>query len=78
MVEQTLEPTDTKAPAFTAIAATTGATVWGYQTEVSTGIADVKRQADADPTAFFDLNGRRVNTQRKGIYINNGKKFIIR
>ena len=78
MVEQTLEPADTKVPAFTAMAATTGASVWGYQTEVSTGIADVKRQADADPTAFFDLNGRRVNTQRKGIYINNGKKFIIR
>ena len=35
MVEQTLEPTDTKAPAFTAIAATTGTTVWGYQTEAS-------------------------------------------
>ena len=33
MVEQTLETSDTKTPAFTAIAATTGATVWGYQTE---------------------------------------------
>jgi len=33
MVEQTLEPTDTKAPAFTALAATTGVTCWGYKYE---------------------------------------------
>lgn len=31
MVEQTLEPTDTKTPAFTALASTTGVTVWGYK-----------------------------------------------
>lgn len=31
MVEQTLEPTDTKVPAFTALAETTGVTVWGYR-----------------------------------------------
>ena len=38
MMEQTLEPTATKAPAFTAIAATTGTTAWGYQTEATTDI----------------------------------------
>jgi arabinan endo-1,5-alpha-L-arabinosidase len=37
MVEQTLEPADTKVVAFTAVAATTGVTVWGYQTEAASG-----------------------------------------
>ncbi len=31
MVPQTLEPTNTKAPAFTGLCATTGVTIWGYK-----------------------------------------------
>ncbi len=31
LIEQTMEPTDTKVPAFTALAETTGVTVWGYR-----------------------------------------------
>ena len=31
MVEQTLEPTDVKAASFTALAETTGVTIWGYR-----------------------------------------------
>ena len=80
MVEQTLEPTDTKAPAFTAIAATTGTTVWGYQTEASAaGIANITIDDDSATGAIYDLRGHRVkNTHSKGIYIRNGKKFIVR
>ena len=78
MVEQTLEPSDTKTPAFTAVAATTGVTVWGYQTEATTGIESIAAD-DNSQSAVYDLNGRRVdNPQSKGIYIRNGKKFIIR
>ena len=79
MVEQTLESTDTKTPAFTAIAATTGTTAWGYQTEGTTGIADVKTDDNSDIGIIYDLNGRRVNNpHHKGIYIRNGKKYIVR
>jgi len=80
MVEQTLEPTDTKAPAFTAIAATTGTTVWGYQTEASAaGIANITINDDSATGAIYDLRGHRVkNTHSKGIYIRNGKKIIVR
>ena len=80
MVEQTLEPTDTKAPAFTAIAATTGTTVWGYQTEASAaGIANITIDDDSATGAIYDLRGHRVkNTHSKGIYIRNGKKIIVR
>ena len=76
MIEQTLEPYDTKVPAFTAVAATTGVTAWGYQTEVSTGIADVKADTPANGP-IYDLQGRRVKTpQKNGVYIRNGKKII--
>ena len=79
MVEQTLEPTDTKVPAFTAMAATNGTTAWGYQTEATTGITDMKVDDHSDNGIIFDLNGRRVNSlPSKGIYIQNGKKILIR
>jgi hypothetical protein len=31
MVPQTLEPTDTKVPCFTALDSQTGITIWGYK-----------------------------------------------
>ena len=78
MVEQTLEPSTTKAPAFTAVAATTGATAWGYQTESTTGIRSIdNEQLTIDN--WYDLQGRKVkSSQRKGIYIRNGKKYIVK
>ena len=83
MIEQTLEPSDTKTPAFTAVAATTGATVWGYQTESTTGIRDIKAddnsQLSTANSQLYDLQGHKVKSpQRKGIYIRNGKKYILK
>ena len=80
MVEQTLEPTDTQTPAFTAIAATTGTTVWGYQTEAfSAGIADITVDDSSGSGIIYDLRGHQVdNPQRKGVYIRNGRKFIVK
>jgi len=79
MVEQTLEPTDTKTPAFTAVAATTGATVWGYQTEAATGIDNLVIGDSPASGAIYDLQGRRVDTPHsKGIYIKNGKKYLLK
>ena len=83
MIEQTLEPYDTKTPAFTAVAANTGVTVWGYQTESTTGIKDVmaddNRQLSTDNCQLYDLQGHKVKSpQRKGIYIRNGKKYILK
>jgi arabinan endo-1,5-alpha-L-arabinosidase len=90
MVEQTLEPTNTKAPAFTAVAATTGTTVWGYQTEAATGVEGVRSQETVDrrlDTGVYDLHGHRISTDsrlltpdsyKKGIYIRNGKKYLLK
>lgn len=84
MVEQTLERTDTKTIAFTGLAykanGTDGVTVWAYQTEsASTGITDIEVNNSTSAAPIYDLSGRRVNKpQRKGIYIQNGKKYIVR
>ena len=90
MVEQTLEPTNTKAPAFTAVAATTGTTAWGYQTEAATGVEGVRSQETVDrrlDTGVYDLHGHRISTDsslltpdsyKKGIYIRNGKKYLLK
>ena len=80
MVEQTLEPTETKTPAFTAIAATTGTTAWGYQTEASAaGIVEVKADDKPGSGIVYDLYGHRVDSPRnKGIYIRNGKKYLVK
>ena len=83
MVEQTLEPTDTKTPAFTAVAATTGTTVWGYQTEAATGIEGVLEDdiSHLSPLTshLYDLQGRRIDSPpHKGVYIKNGKKYLLK
>jgi arabinan endo-1,5-alpha-L-arabinosidase len=76
MMEQTLEPTATKAPAFTAIAATTGTTAWGYQTEATTDIYSI-HYSECEINDLYDLSGRKLSI-KTGIYIQNGKKYIFR
>ena len=97
MVEQTLEPTTTMVPAFTAVAATTGTTAWGYQTEAATGMDDVRWKMDdgrddgrgkkEEGRGVYDIHGRRISTDsrlltpdsyKKGIYIRNGKKYLLK
>ena len=75
MVEQTLEPSDDKTIAFTAMNRN-GVTVWGYQTAQATGIEQIVNRQSVN-RQYHDLLGRPVTTpQRKGIYILNGKKVI--
>lgn len=74
-VEQTLEPTDDKAVAFTGVTKN-GQTIWGYQTNPATGIEQIVNRQSVN-SKYYDLLGRPVTTpQRKGIYILNGKKVI--
>ena len=94
MVEQTLEPKDEKTIAFTGLASKTGVTAWAYQTKAATGIEDVSWKMDdgrskmEEGRGIYDLQGRRISTDsfspsllpsfKKGIYIKNGKKFIVK
>ena len=76
-VEQTLEPTDDKAVAFTAVTKN-GQTIWGYQTVAATGIEQIVNRQSVN-SKYHDLLGRPVTEpQRKGIYIQNGKKVVIK
>ena len=72
MVDQTLEPTTTVVPAFTALAKS-GVTVWGYRyADDATGI-NVLNANGATSESIYDLQGRRVTKPSKGIYIYKGK-----
>ncbi len=77
MVEQTLEKTEEKAIAFTAVAKN-GVSIWGYMPySGSTDIKNAKTASSVDD-AIYDLQGRRVTKpQHKGIYIKNKKKIIF-
>ena len=52
-----------------------------YNTGISTGIETIRTidllQNDAP---IYDLQGRKVSakTMRKGIYVKNGKKFVVK
>ena len=83
MVEQMLEPKDEKTIAFTGLASKTGVTAWAYQTKAATGIESVQADNTSSlfplPSSFYDLLGRPVTSpQKPGIYIKNGKKFIVK
>lgn len=78
MVYQTLEPTTDRVMAFTAVNRN-GVTIWGYCTNPVTGIESVKFHKQTDEDAIYDLQGRRVTAPlSRGIYIRQGKKFMIK
>ena len=79
MVEQTLEPKDEKTIAFTGLASKTGVTAWAYQTKAATGIMTMDNGQWTMDNGVYDLSGRPVSSLKKpGIYLKNGKKFIVR
>ena len=42
----------------------------------ATGIQDLRLTKDTTPNATYDLQGRRISTLNKGVYIVNGKKIL--
>ena len=80
VIEQTMEPSQTKQTvAFTALAKS-GVTVWGYRTgEDPTPVQTVKAESKKESMVFYDIMGRRVSKLgRSGIYINQGRKVMMR
>ena len=45
--------------------------------ETYTGVAELKAQP-AKQNAIYDLSGRRVEKAVKGLYIINGKKYLVK
>ena len=69
----------TRTVAFTALAKS-GITVWGYRAgDNPTGIEHLMIAKPQQEGVLFDLQGRRItNPVRKGMYIDNGRKFIVK
>ena len=75
VVEQTMEKTTDKTVAFTAVYRD-GTTIWGYNTDVTSGIRTIQRSEPDD--AWYTLSGQRITApNRPGIYIHNNRKVII-
>lgn len=57
----------------------TEAAVKGFSiTDLETGIGHVKGQVTAEDGAVYDLQGRRAEKLVRGMYIQNGRKFIVK
>ena len=48
--------------------------------EGTTGIVDVMKTAELNGETWYDMNGRRLQSKpvRKGVYIKNGKKVVVK
>ena len=44
----------------------------------TTGIAELKTLRKVEDNNFYNLNGQRVSQPKKGLYIVNGKKVVIK
>ncbi|MBR4925629.1 MAG: glycoside hydrolase family 5 protein [Prevotella sp.] len=55
-----------------------GCTVTSESTPINTSIQNLQPDMSKTDDAIYNLNGQRVNTPQKGIYIRNGKKFIMK
>ena len=79
MVEQTMEPSQTKKTvAFTALT-NSGVTVWGYRTgDDPTGISPTPSPSRrGEGSDYYSLDGRKLKEEpSRGVYIVNGKKII--
>ena len=53
-----------------------------FDDETTTGVGDAMRLNDngqmINDKFVYDLQGRRVTQPQKGLYINNGKKILVR
>lgn len=51
---------------------------FGFVVEDATGISEVRNNITLDDDKWYDLSGRLVSPTSKGIYIHNGKKYVIK
>lgn len=51
---------------------------FGFVVEDATGISEVRNNITLDDDKWYDLSGRVVSPTSKGIYIHNGKKYVIK
>lgn len=62
----------------TAVNAYKNATFWSKFGKVTLGITEVNSNPVIQDNNYYDLQGRRVTNPTRGVYIQNGKKVVIR
>lgn len=50
----------------------------GIDEDTPTGITEVNRTVQNPDSAYYNLQGMKVDTPVKGVYIHNGKKYIVK
>ena len=50
----------------------------GFEEGNTTGVADINRETITNNGSFYNLNGQRVAQPTKGLYIVNGRKFVVK
>jgi hypothetical protein len=51
---------------------------FGSIVDIATGIEHVKGSATGDDSPYYTLDGIRVTQPKRGVYIHNGKKTVVR
>lgn len=60
-----------------AVNTTGGAKIYIGGDDITTGIGEIVAPANQQKDVVYDIQGRRVNNPRQGVYIINGKKVLI-
>ena len=55
-----------------------GARLWIWDDEDATAIGSVRDNSVVTKGALYNLNGQRVSKPTKGLYISDGKKFVVK
>jgi hypothetical protein len=64
--------------AFVKQAASPSRDFFGFEDNETTNIENLTPTLSEGEEVWYDLSGRRVESPTKGIYIKNGKKFVVR
>ena len=49
-----------------------------FQGKEPTGVVEIKAATQKEDGKYYNLNGQLVKTPKKGIFIQNGKKFVVK
>ena len=52
--------------------------IYDDEEDYTTGIRSAAITSDQEPGVYYNLQGQRVDTPKKGLYIKNGKKVVVK
>lgn len=52
--------------------------VFGFDDDYTDGVEEIENRMEENENAIYDISGRRVVNPHCGVYIKNGKKYLIK